>query len=352
MTRLPLAFLTSLFLLQLTGARSAQTAPTGSSNSSTRQEQQSVELEEARQLNQKVVQLYQAGKLDEALPLAKRVLQLRERALGKEHQLVTEALINLGEINLAKKLYRESLSNYERILKSNEKVAGPDDASNAVLMDKIAFLRYMIADFNGAENFYKRSLAIYDKVSGAESEQAAQSAYNLAEFYRFTNSFQKAAPLYQRALPVLEKTLGPEHPKLIGILESYACLLSKLKRESESEDFWKRTGEMRSRAINERLKAKGAQAIQGDRFSTSQPISKPQPIYPAEAKSRRLMGKVTVRVMIDGTGKVVRACASGADPILLDAAEQAAMSARFSPLIVEGIPIETMAIIFYSFMIR
>jgi protein TonB len=93
-------------------------------------------------------------------------------------------------------------------------------------------------------------------------------------------------------------------------------------------------------------------AVEGEQFATLQPISKPHPVYPEEAKRGRLIGVVTVRVTIDGTGRVVRACGSGADPILLEAAEQAALRARFSPLILEGIPTETTSIITYSFNIR
>jgi TonB family protein len=316
------------------------------------QNQQSPELDEARELNRKVVELYQAGEIEEALPLARRVLQLREKALGKEHQLISEALINLAEIYLAKKSYREALSLYERLLKSNEKAAGPDDPSNTVLLDKVGFLRYLIGDYKGAENSYRRSLAITEKISGAEGEQTAQAIFNLAELYRFTNSYQKAEPLYRRALPLLEKSSATEHPKLVGWLESYACLLSRLDRETESEGFRKRAAEMRTRLINEKLKAKGAQPIRADQVFRPEIISKPPPVYPAEARRRRLMGEVTVRVTLDETGKVVRVCAQGGEPVLMESAEQAAMKARFQPLMHEGIAIETTTLIFYRFSIR
>src|SRR3954463_12256463 len=127
--RLFLSFFTSLLLLQITNTQAVTTARRYALHLDAVQEQsrnQTAELEEARQLNQKVVQLYQEGKVDEALPLAKRVLQIREKALGKDHQLVIEALINLAELSLAQKSYRASLAFYERVLKSNEKLAGLD----------------------------------------------------------------------------------------------------------------------------------------------------------------------------------------------------------------------------------
>jgi TonB family protein len=355
MTRPLWAVFAVLLLFAAGGARAdalASLSPHLSNFQPAGQTQQSPELDEARELNRKVVEFYQAGKFEEALPLAKRVLQLREQALGKDHQLVSEALINLAELYLAKKSYREALSFYERLLKINEKVAGQDDASNTVLLDKLGFLRYLTGDFKGAENSYSRSLALSEKISGAESEQAAQAAFNLAELYRFTNSYQKAEPLYRRALPVLEKTLGADHTKLVGLLESYACLLSRLKKEDESAGLLKRAGEMRTRLINERLKAKGSQPVQGDKFPSSEIISKPPPVYPEEARRRRMMGEVTVRVTIDEVGKVIRVCGVGGDPLLMRSAEQAAMKARFHPLMLEGIPVETTTVIFYRFWIR
>ncbi|HEX8175431.1 MAG TPA: TonB family protein [Pyrinomonadaceae bacterium] len=314
--------------------------------------QQTGEPDEATRLNEQVVQLYKAGKLEEALTLAKRVLQLREKSLGQEPQLVVEALINLAELYLAKKSYKEALPLYERALERNERQAGPDDASNALLLDKTAFLRFMNRDFHGAENDYKRSLAINEKISGTESEQSAQSAFHLAEFYRFTNSYKKAEPFYQRALSLMEKSGGAFSPKLVPMLESYACYLSRMNRADESGAVWKRAGQIRTRLINERLGTKSAQTADDEKFTSLEPISKPSPVYPEAAKHARLIGVVTVRVTIDGTGKVIRACGSGADPILLEAAEQAALRARFRPLILEGIPTETTSVIVYNFPVR
>src|SRR5829696_4138331 len=107
MTRLLcLAFFTGLFIFQSVGAQQQQqktplrpqvfTVDAWAVQEQTKE--QTAELEEARTLNQKVVQLFREGKIDEALPPAKRVLQMREKALGKEHPLVMEAAINLAEL--------------------------------------------------------------------------------------------------------------------------------------------------------------------------------------------------------------------------------------------------------------
>jgi TonB family protein len=49
-----------------------------------------------------------------------------------------------------------------------------------------------------------------------------------------------------------------------------------------------------------------------------------EPIYPSEAKRRRLQGKISVRVLINGNGEVEQACGNG-HPLLCNAAEEAAL---------------------------
>jgi len=53
-----------------------------------------------------------------------------------------------------------------------------------------------------------------------------------------------------------------------------------------------------------------------------------EPVYPAEAKRRRLQGKISVRVLINRNGEVERACGNG-HPLLRNAAEEAALQWLF-----------------------
>ena len=53
-------------------------------------------LEEAKKLNQKVVELYGQGKYSEAIPLAEQTLAIRKRILGDHHPDVATSLNNLA----------------------------------------------------------------------------------------------------------------------------------------------------------------------------------------------------------------------------------------------------------------
>jgi len=57
----------------------------------------------------------------------------------------------------------------------------------------------------------------------------------------------------------------------------------------------------------------------------------PKPPYPAMAKLAGAHGPVNVQVLIDESGKVVSAKAISGSPLLMAAAQQAALGARFSP---------------------
>jgi TonB family protein len=81
----------------------------------------------------------------------------------------------------------------------------------------------------------------------------------------------------------------------------------------------------------------------------SRAISLPRPIYPKLALQIGLQGIVTVQVLIDETGRVVSAKASG-HPLLVAEAQKAAMQARFSPTVISETPMKVSGVITYNFV--
>jgi TonB family protein len=78
-------------------------------------------------------------------------------------------------------------------------------------------------------------------------------------------------------------------------------------------------------------------------------ISLPSPVYPEAAKRMRTGGMVVVEVVLDETGKVVSAVATGGPAMLREAAVSAAMKARFSPTKLSGQPVKVSGVINYKF---
>jgi TonB family protein len=101
-------------------------------------------------------------------------------------------------------------------------------------------------------------------------------------------------------------------------------------------------------------------------------VSLPHPEYPAEAKAAGLEGMVLVDVVIDESGTVISASAKPevrktrwvrknesrdnevpvADAALLrEAAEKAALEARFAPTLLSGVPVKVSGTITYNFVL-
>ena len=81
-------------------------------------------------------------------------------------------------------------------------------------------------------------------------------------------------------------------------------------------------------------------------------ISKPQPEYPAAAKSGRIMGSVVIKVWVDEAGAVTRATAVCGHPLLAQASLASAWRARFTPTLLGGKPVKVSGFITYNFVLQ
>jgi len=74
--------------------------------------------------------------------------------------------------------------------------------------------------------------------------------------------------------------------------------------------------------------------------------------YPEHAKRNRISGYVVLRILVDETGKIVRANAICGPPQLRKSVEEAALRARFTPAILNGQPVKLSGALFYRFAIQ
>jgi tetratricopeptide (TPR) repeat protein len=123
--------------------------------------------QEARQLHQQAIELYDSGHYREAIPSARRALALNEAALGAAHLDVAAISESLA------KIYHET-ADYART-----------------------------GNHAGAEAQFKRAIAVNEKVAGSEHVATAGSLTQLAGLYRDAGAYAQAEPLYQRELVVL-----------------------------------------------------------------------------------------------------------------------------------------------------
>ncbi|MBD0373237.1 MAG: tetratricopeptide repeat protein [Pyrinomonadaceae bacterium] len=306
--------------------------------------QQASQLEEAKQLGDKVTKLYNEGKYDEALPQAKRALEIIEKNLGPEDPLIVSALINLGEIYIAKRKYGEGQELLERAVKIYEKTVGPNTPRIGELLDRIALTNYARGNSQKTEKLYLRALAIREKAYGGESAEVGKSLSKLAEYYLLEGLYEKAGDVFKRLLPIREKKAGVKNQALIETLERYACLMRKKGQEDEALKL-----EGRASSLSD-VNPNNLPPVEAD-IVNGRAISLPKPSYPEQARAARVTGLVIVRVLIDERGKVIRACAlSGPLPLQLSS-EWAAYGAKFTPTLVNGTPVKVTGIITYNYLL-
>lgn len=81
-------------------------------------------------------------------------------------------------------------------------------------------------------------------------------------------------------------------------------------------------------------------------------LYKPQPVYPAIAKSAGASGLVTVRVLVDEQGKVIAAQAVSGNPLLRATAVQAARGTLFPPERLRGKAVKVTGVLTYNFGLK
>jgi protein TonB len=84
----------------------------------------------------------------------------------------------------------------------------------------------------------------------------------------------------------------------------------------------------------------------------SKAISLPQPIYPPMARQIRAQGPVSVQILVDEQGRVISAQAVSGNPMLLSAAKEAAMRARFTSTLLNNQPVKVQGTIIYNFVLQ
>ena len=213
------------------------------------QADQKAALEEAKRLNQQVVQLYKEGKYSTAIPLAESVLTIREKVLGQEHPLVAESLNNLAGLYKKQGNYQKAESLYQRSLAINEKVLGPEHPDVAQSLNNLALLYREQGNYQKAESLYQHSLAIDEKVLGQEHPDFALTLDNLAELYEAQGNYQKAEPLYKRSLAIKEKVLGKEHPSVATSLNNLAGFYDAQGNYREAEPLLQRSLAIREKVL-------------------------------------------------------------------------------------------------------
>lgn len=170
--------------------------------------------------------------------------QIREKALHLlainkdgwnewELRQATSYLLEAAGVMMPLSPYEETLSVAEEAYRLAQSTGSRYEAAFACLY--CGELLLDLGDYLGAQGKYTQALDISQQTGDRNIETSCFSG--LGTVYVKQGRYEEAEPLLKRALEIREKALGPEHPDTTTVLENYAELLRRMKREDETSDL-------------------------------------------------------------------------------------------------------------------
>jgi CHAT domain-containing protein/tetratricopeptide (TPR) repeat protein len=193
-----------------------------------------------RQLNDRVVQLYNKGRYEQAVAVAQDSVKLAEVAFGKNDSRVTTSLNNLGLLYSTLGRYGEAAPLLERALNIDLDLLGQNSPAVATDMTNLADVYWNQGKHFDAIKLNEDALYIFQRALGADNPDVATSLHNLAAMYLRQSDYARAKPLLERALAIDERTLGAEHPVVASDLSGLAELDRAQGHYDEAEPLLKR----------------------------------------------------------------------------------------------------------------
>jgi Flp pilus assembly protein TadD, contains TPR repeats len=185
------------------------------------------------------------GRYEEAEPLLKYALDIKKKKLGYEHPLTGNSYNNLGNLYVNQGKYAEAIPLLEQALSIRKKDVGNENPIIGTSLNNIGVAYHRMGKYTEAEVFYKQSLDICAKTV---LDDCAMTLRNLGKLYTTQGRYEEAEPLFQRSLAIFVKGLSEPKIRIVFVLESYAELLRKTKRENEADDMESLAKELRAKA--------------------------------------------------------------------------------------------------------
>ncbi len=151
---------------------------------------------------------FKALKMDEdLLEEAKQTGNSEE--IGRNKNLITTWLGNIGSVYFDQKQYPEALKYYSNALKSAEELGDKDGIARN--LGCIGTLYAKTEKFKEAEDYLKRALAIYESIGGLD--YLSQFEESLSQLYQTTGSYELALIHYKRAIGLKDTLFSQENKK-------------------------------------------------------------------------------------------------------------------------------------------
>ena len=120
--------------------------------------------QEFRQLNSRMVTLYQQGKYAEAIPLAERAVTLARRHLGEEHPYYATSLNNLAVLYTSMGRYEDAEPLYQKAMEIRRRVLGEEHPYYATSLNNLAGLYESMGRYEEAFHLLRDGVQIKNRL--------------------------------------------------------------------------------------------------------------------------------------------------------------------------------------------
>ncbi|HTU89995.1 MAG TPA: tetratricopeptide repeat protein [Gemmataceae bacterium] len=266
---------------------------------------QGEDAKKAKEQENKLERLQEAGQFTEALKVAEALAELRTNKQGANHWEAVDARFDVEGIRRVinankeeqqgyrrtfamqreaialdgKAHYREAQPLFEQLLAIRRTVLGEEHPDTASSYNSLALNKYAQGEYVQAKEGFSKALAIYRKVLGEEHPYTATSYSALAASQFAQGEYVRAEEGHSKALAIQRKVLGEEHPDTARSYNSLALNQYAQGKYAQAEQGFSKAlaidrkvlGEehpvtarsYNSLALNQNAQGKYAQAEQG-----------------------------------------------------------------------------------------
>ncbi|MEO7506910.1 MAG: tetratricopeptide repeat protein [Pyrinomonadaceae bacterium] len=208
--------------------------------------------------------------------------------------------------------------------------------------ERIALAFYNQKNYLKAEAYCQKLLTISEKLYGGESGKVAGVYTFLGDIYRSQRLMEAADVNYLMAININDRILTREQKKERTDIDNYTCFL--YHKGYQENRFMEASAQVRQ-FRSPRFETVGSDRAVQSGVLNGKAIKLAKPSYPRVGAR----GFVVVTVTIDETGKVIEAKGECGIRGFFSASEEAARRSKFTPTLLNGIPVRVSGTILYNF---
>jgi tetratricopeptide (TPR) repeat protein len=191
--------------------------------------------------------LRQSGNLDDARSLQRRILQLhtaadRREAMAETRNDLAATLVDMGRTAEAEPLYRQAWADFTR----DQGEDAPKALTAASNLAQALLANDRAAE---AEPILRRVLTVRRTTLGQTHPDTIGSLNNLAQALSQLGRHDEARPLQRQAWDQARATLGEDHPNTLTLLSNYVGQLGRAKDGAERERLMRHVLDVRRRTL-------------------------------------------------------------------------------------------------------